>query len=95
MSVVVQLTKPIVAFPDKPGDTISELNFREPTGADLCDLGVPLKTEGPAFGNLIRCYIMRLAAVPSSAVDQMAVADWMKAMDIITSFLYLKAPEKN
>jgi hypothetical protein len=86
----LKLRKPIKAH----GEEIAELTFREPTGKDIREIGVPFALasggdgEGVAVFNssVIARYVSRLANVPTSSVDQMSAIDWRNAMAIVNGF---------
>jgi Phage tail assembly chaperone proteins, E, or 41 or 14 len=87
----LQLIKPVEAY----GETLRELNFREPIGKDIRACGFPFKFEatdgdGPNFAHphaaAIHGLIVRLAAVPASTVDSLCLADFAAAMEIVTGF---------
>ena len=82
----LQLTKPVRAH----GETISVLEFEEPTGKDVRELGFPYKMDGDQAillnAAIVTKYITRLAKVPPSAVDEMSPADLNKASWLVAGF---------
>ncbi|WP_298214627.1 phage tail assembly protein [Acidocella sp.] len=85
----MKLIKPIQAH----GETITELNFREPTGNDIIACGFPFKIETSGRETkqvidtqAIGAYIAALAGIPSSSVAQLAVLDYTRAMGEIVGF---------
>ncbi|KIU31108.1 phage tail assembly protein [Atlantibacter hermannii] len=80
----LQLTKPITAH----GETVHVLELSEPTGKDVRELGYPYQMNHDEsiklLSGVVSKYIVRLANVPQSSVDQMSPADlniaaWMVA----------------
>lgn len=86
MSVKLILSAPIQAH----GEEVRELSFRELTSKDIRTLGFPFTTnkEGQTVieAGVIGRYIVALAGIPTSSVDQMRPSDFMKAMEIVSGF---------
>ena len=87
----VQLSKPITAH----GEETSELTFREPTVKDIRQIGLPQRLVPSADGesvsvevraDIVGQYIARLAAVPLSSVDQLAIKDFNVCMGVVMGF---------
>jgi len=92
----IRLTKPITAHGDKK-DT---LEFIEPTGADIADIGLPvvfdfsINPPRPTFdASVMTQMIAQLARVPTSAVRQMTSKDWTRAAWAIGSFFMPNAED--
>lgn len=71
----LELGHPITAH----GETLSVLEFNEPTGKDVRELGYPYQMNQDESiklqAHIIAKYIVRLANVPLSTVDQMSPGD--------------------
>lgn len=71
----LELNKPVTAH----GETVSVLEFNEPTGKDVRELGYPYQMNQDESiklqAHIIAKYIVKLASVPLSTVDQMSPAD--------------------
>lgn len=87
---VFTLSKPI-----KVGDEdLAQIELREPTGADLDDLGYPyLVMVGEGEGERIELrpkvagrYISRLAGIPPSAVAKISLADRQRLQGVVMGF---------
>ena len=87
----IQLSRPITAH----GEETSELNFREPTVKDIRQIGLPQRlvpsTNSESVSVEVRAdivgqYIARLAAVPLSSVDQLAIRDFNACMGVVMGF---------
>ncbi|WP_312926123.1 phage tail assembly protein [Atlantibacter hermannii] len=82
----LQLTKPITAH----GDAIHVLEFAEPTGKDVRELGYPYQMNQDEsiklLSGVVSKYIVRLANVPQSSVDQMSPADLNTAAWMVAGF---------
>lgn len=80
------LSKPIQAH----GAETSELELAEPTGKDVRELGYPFKLYSDQSIHLLAdktaAYVVRLAKIPMSSVDQMSPADLNNAGMMISSF---------
>lgn len=72
------------------GETLSVLEFEEPTGKDVRELGYPYQMNQDEsiklLSNVVSKYIMRLAKVPQSSVDQMSPADLNSAAWLVAGF---------
>lgn len=83
------LTKPIKAH----GEDVSVLTFREPTGKDIRECGVPYSigqrgdevVTYPDARNTAKL-IVALAGIPTSSVDQLSMADFNAAMMVVIGF---------
>ncbi len=74
----LKLSTPINAH----GETVTELEFRDPTARDLRDLPVSgLKTFGDMYP-----IISSVAGIPPSSVDQLSAVDIVEAMNFIAPF---------
>lgn len=88
--ITLQLAKPIQAH----GETLATLEFREPTGKDVAECGMPFSIETGAGGTqsqkidtrAIAAYIVNLAGIPPSTMDHLSVADFLKATGIVVDF---------
>ena len=85
----MKLLKPIQAH----GETVTELTFREPTGADITRNGFPFKIGQNIDGavkifdaGVITRLISDLAGIPPSSVGQMGVLDYTRAMGEVVDF---------
>ncbi|SKC22472.1 Phage tail assembly chaperone protein, E, or 41 or 14 [Kosakonia radicincitans] len=80
------LTKPIQAH----GETISVLEFDEPTGKDVRELGYPYQLNQDEsirlLANVVAKYIIKLGKVPQSSVDQMSPVDLNNAGWLVAGF---------
>lgn len=83
----LRLSRPVQAH----GELVTELHFREPTGNDAWECGLPIKWSQdnemvlgmPSMMQLAS----RMAAVPLSTLKAMPLSDLMKVVGVITSFL--------
>ena len=87
----MKLLKPIQAH----GETVTELTFREPTGADITRNGFPFKYSESLDGQVrlfdaavITKFIADLAGVPPSSVAQMTVVDYTRSMGHVVGFFF-------
>ncbi|HIA3785521.1 TPA: phage tail assembly protein [Escherichia coli] len=82
----LELKKPIIAH----GETLSVLEFDEPTGKDVRELGYPYQMNQDEsvrlLAHAVSKYIVRLAKVPQSSVDQMSPADLNAAAWLVAGF---------
>lgn len=92
MSTVVSLSKPITAH----GEEVSSLTLREPTAADVMEIGQPTLMIPSADGNsvgvevraaVIGRYVMKLAGIPLSSVKALCPADFNKCQGAVMDFL--------
>ncbi|MCS2162961.1 phage tail assembly protein [Scandinavium sp. H11S7] len=82
----LELGHPVTAH----GETLSVLEFNEPTGKDVRELGYPYQMNQDESiklqAHIIAKYIVRLANVPLSTVDQMSPGDLNSAGWLIAGF---------
>ncbi|ENG2552692.1 TPA: phage tail assembly protein [Citrobacter farmeri] len=82
----LELNHPITAH----GESLSVLEFNEPTGKDVRELGYPYQMNQDESiklqAHIIAKYIVRLANVPLSAVDQMSPGDLNAAGWLVAGF---------
>ncbi|WP_317180010.1 phage tail assembly protein [Lelliottia amnigena] len=82
----LELNKPVTAH----GETVSVLEFNEPTGKDVRELGYPYQMNQDESiklqAHIIAKYIVKLASVPLSTVDQMSPADLNSAGWLVAGF---------
>jgi hypothetical protein len=82
----LELNKPVTAH----GETISVLEFTEPTGKDVRELGYPYQMNQDEsiklHAHIIAKYIVKLANVPLSTVDQMSPGDLNSAGWLVAGF---------
>ncbi|MBJ8741964.1 phage tail assembly protein [Citrobacter sp. FDAARGOS_156] len=82
----LELKHPVTAH----GETISVLEFNEPTGKDVRELGYPYQMNQDESiklqAHIIAKYIVRLANVPLSTVDQMKPGDLNSAAWLVAGF---------
>lgn len=82
----LELGHPITAH----GETLSVLEFNEPTGKDVRELGYPYQMNQDESiklqAHIIAKYIVRLANVPLSSVDQMSPGDLNAAGWLVAGF---------
>lgn len=82
----LELGHPITAH----GETLSVLEFNEPTGKDVRELGYPYQMNQDESiklqAHIIAKYIVRLANVPLSTVDQMSHGDLNAAGWLVAGF---------
>lgn len=80
------LSKPIQAH----NAETSELELAEPTGKDVRELGFPFKhyADGSIqfLADKTSAYLVRLAKIPLSSVDQMSPSDINNASMVISNF---------
>jgi hypothetical protein len=89
-AVTVPLSKPVTAH----GEEVGELAFREPLTKDVIELGLPtLIVVGDDGGSgvevrtkVVARYISRLAAVPMSTVEALALKDYNAASAAVIGF---------
>ncbi|MCW0137447.1 phage tail assembly protein [Escherichia coli] len=71
----MRLKRPITAH----GETLSVLGLMSPPGSDVRELGYPYQMNQDEsvrlLAHVVSKYIVRLAKVPQSSVDQMSPAD--------------------
>ena len=82
----LELNHPITAH----GETLSVLEFNDPTGKDVRELGYPYQMNQDESiklqAHIIAKYIVRLANVPLSTVDQMSPGDLNAAGWLVAGF---------
>lgn len=83
---VIKLSSPIQAH----GDSISELTIPAPTGEQVCKIGLPytMTPEGEANISMkkVKFYLVELAGIPASSVEQMSPSDLNNAGWMVASF---------
>ncbi len=92
----ITLSKPIEAH----GETIAELNLREPTGGDIRDCGLPMRVTQEVGGGVssdintasVARYISALARIPASSVANLSAADFIAAMNGVLDFFGSSMP---
>lgn len=96
MSHVLTLSKPIKAH----GEEVGELTFREPTVKDMIAVGQPFliivgdnETAMRIENKTIAAYIVRLAGVPMSSVEQLSLGDFGAAQGVVLGFFGAGAGE--
>lgn len=87
--VVIALSRPVRAH----GEDISEIELREPTVKDTIEIGQPFliivgdgDTGIRIQNKTVAAYIVRLAAVPMSTVEQLTLADFGAAQAAVLGF---------
>lgn len=85
-SNTLTLSKAITAH----NETVTVLEFREPTGKDVRELGYPYQVGNDESiklsASVTAKYISRLANIPMSSVDEMSPADMGLAGALIIGF---------
>lgn len=80
------LAKPIPAH----GETLHVLEFSDPTGRDVRELGFPYQMNQDESiklqAHIVARYVSRLAKVPLSSVDEMSPADLNAAGWLVAGF---------
>ena len=80
------LSRPISAH----GENLHVLEFTEPTGKDVRELGYPYQMNQDEsvklLANVVSKYIVRLAGITQSSVDQMSPADLNTAAWLVAGF---------
>lgn len=97
MSVKIILTKPITAH----GETLNELELREPTAKELRKSGAPFIVIERDNGNAATEFqlenaanlISELAAIPPTSVDTMSAPDFLRAVGALMRFFGASIPE--
>lgn len=91
MSVTVPLSQPVKAH----GDEITELVLKAPTTKEIIEIGLPTLmipgADGESVGIEIRQkvvarYASRLAAVPMSTIESLALPDWSAVQGAVMGF---------
>jgi hypothetical protein len=87
--MIVTLSKPITAH----GEETQELDLREPTAKDVMELGYPYLVVQGDDGQgvelrpkVVGRYVVRLAKIPMSSVEQLAIADLSALQATIMGF---------
>lgn len=89
--LTITLTSSVTAH----GEEIDRITLRQPTTADLIELGQPMRLlpgngmDEPAIDirmNVVAHYVARLAAIPLSSVKAMSLADFGKATQAVLGF---------
>lgn len=86
--ITIKLSKPVKAH----GEDVSELTLREPTTKDVRDLGFPyaIDIEGQSRlifdANVVAKYVVKLAGVPMSSVDQLQLPDFQALQGVVQGF---------
>jgi hypothetical protein len=89
--LTIPLSRPVTAH----GEEIDCLTLRQPTTADLIELGQPMRLlpgngmEEPAIEvrmNVVAHYVARLAAVPLSSVKALSLGDFGRATQAVLGF---------
>lgn len=82
----LELSTPVTAH----GESVSVLEFNEPTGKDVRELGYPYQMNQDESiklqAHIIAKYIVKLAGVPLSTVDQMSPSDLNNAGWLVAGF---------
>ncbi|MDT3545613.1 phage tail assembly protein [Cronobacter sakazakii] len=82
----LQLSKPIQAH----GETLHVLEFSDPTGNDVRELGFPYQMNQDESiklqAGVVAKYVSRLAKIPLSSVDEMSPADLNAAGWLVAGF---------
>lgn len=79
----IKLVKPI----KRGEEVIDEIELREPTAKDVKNLGLPVDfTTRGVDSKKVFDYVVALAALPPSTVDQMGVKDFMQCTVEIVGF---------
>lgn len=86
---VLTLSRPIKAH----GDEVEQITLREPTVKDMIEVGQPFliiagdgETGVRIQNKTVAQYIVRLAQIPMSSVEQMAPTDFTKAQAVVMGF---------
>jgi len=87
----VPLGKPVTAH----GEEIGEITLREPTTADVMEIGLPTLlipgSDGESVGVEVRTkvigqYISRLGAIPLASVKALSLADFTRCQGVVMGF---------
>lgn len=86
MSKTFTLSQPI----QHGSEQIFELTLREPTAKDANDLGLPFKIDASLISEPVPAvcakYISRLAGIPPSVVEKIALADYLPILYGVMAF---------
>jgi hypothetical protein len=66
-------------------ETVSALDFRDPTGRDIRELSIPIDEDG-LNPPVMALWIERLTGRPMPFVDSLAMSDWMEAARTVSAF---------
>ena len=78
-----KLTKPL----QHGTETIDVLTLREPTAREIKKYGLPVNVaESSVDTNVVFQYVVELAALPPSVVDQMSARDFTEAIKVVAGF---------
>lgn len=89
--LTLTLTTPVTAH----GAEIDRITLRQPTTADLIELGQPMRLlpgngmDEPAIDirmNVVAHYVARLAAIPLSSVKALSLSDFGRATQAVLGF---------
>jgi Phage tail assembly chaperone proteins, E, or 41 or 14 len=67
-----KLSAPVMAH----GEEVTELTFREPTGADIVNDGNPIRWDMTINEAVMEKHMSTLATVPPSTIKQLKAKDW-------------------
>jgi hypothetical protein len=90
-NVKIKLSKPLKAH----GETVNDLDFREPVTKDVIELGLPTLiipgADGESTGIEVRTkvvarYISRLAAIPMGSVEALSLHDYSACTGAVMGF---------
>jgi hypothetical protein len=85
MNTIVPLAKPIMAH----GKSVTELELDEANGGTIRQCGMPFriaKDEIVFDTESVARYIVKLGNIPSSSVDKLSPADFLKLQSVIAGF---------
>lgn len=87
--MIFTLTKPITAH----GEEKLELDLRDPTAKDVMEIGFPYLVVQGNDGEgvelrpkIVGKYVVRLAGIPPSSVEQLSIADLQSLQAIVMGF---------
>ena len=94
-----ELEKPVLAH----GETITSLELKPPSGANLINSGWPFITERTRSGdtreiihwNAARLLLSDMAQVPPSTIDALTPSDKYLALEGLKSFFLYRTPPKS
>lgn len=88
----MKLSKPIKAH----GEEVTEINLTEPGAKDVRELGYPFMPDAQGdvkmYPDIAAKYICRLAKIPMSSVDQLAIGDLLQLHVEIIGFFGVGTP---
>lgn len=80
--MIFTLTKTI-----KHGDQeLTEIELREPTAKDIRVHGLPVSSDMDVKTDVVHKYIVTLAALPPSVVDQICARDFVQLVAVVAGF---------